>query len=204
MQDKNPATSPFEMVTSPKPKKVNKKTIFIGVGVIIFLILSVVAGVLLVRQQQTIQEKAAASLCPAAAACPVPGQPDTLKSCDPGNADGTPEVSSCSNVDLVGTISACGTQQFCCPSLGASWTTDLTLCQATPSPTATANAAASASASGATASASATPTATATASATPLVQTTPRAIPVTGTDWPTVLGAGVGVTAIIGAILLAL
>jgi hypothetical protein len=45
---------------------------------------------------------------------------------------------------------------------------------------------------------------TSTPSATPKVQTTPRAIPVTGTDWPTTVGIGVGAAAIIGAILLAL
>jgi hypothetical protein len=45
---------------------------------------------------------------------------------------------------------------------------------------------------------------TATASATPKVQTSPLPIPVSGTSWPTIVGAGMGVLIIIGSILLAL
>ncbi|KKT53691.1 MAG: hypothetical protein UW47_C0021G0013, partial [Candidatus Woesebacteria bacterium GW2011_GWA1_44_23] len=33
---------------------------------------------------------------------------------------------------------------------------------------------------------------------------TPREIPVSGIDWPSILGIGIGVVAIIGAMLLAL
>jgi len=196
-QSENSASSsPFEMVTSKKSGKGGRKGIVIAIVIAVFLILSVVAGVLLVRQQQNIQEKAAADLCPGAGACPVSGQPDLLRNCNPGNTDGTPQEYSCSNIGNVGVISTCGTQSFCCPSLGASWTTDLTLCAvATPSPTAMATATPLATA-------SATPTAT--ASATPEVSATPRAIPVTGTDWPTILGVGVGAAAIIGAVLLAI
>jgi len=196
MPNQNPPISPFETVTNKKSGKGNKSIIIITICIVIFLMLGVVAGVLLVRQQQTIQEKASGSICPAAEACPVSGQPDLLRNCNPPNADGSPQELSCSNIGNVGQISSCGTQQFCCASLGASWTTDLALCT-TPSPTPTATATAIATA-------SATPTATATASATPIVQTTPRVIPVTGTDWPTILGAGLGGAAIIGAIFLAL
>ncbi|MGA3292234.1 MAG: hypothetical protein ABSC49_03775 [Candidatus Microgenomates bacterium] len=191
-------TPPFEMVTGKKPRKVGKTGIIIGVVVTLFLALSVAAGVLLVKQQQNIQEKAAANLCPGAEACPVAGQTTLLMSCASPNADGTPEQISCSSIANVGTIATCGSQQYCCPTQNSSWTTDLTLCSTatvTPSPTLTP-----------TASASATPTATATASAsaTPYVQTTPRPIPVTGTGWPTIVGAGVGVVVIVGAILIAL
>lgn len=51
------ADSPFNIVTSSKPKK-GSKGLIVAVIVVVFLILSVVAGVLLVRQRQNIQEKA--------------------------------------------------------------------------------------------------------------------------------------------------
>lgn len=198
MPNQNPVVSPFETVTIKKSGKNGTRTIMITIVIVVFLILGVVAGVLLVRQQQNISEKAQVSLCPAAAACPVSGQPDLLRNC----ISGTPEEVSCSNIGNVGQISACGNLSFCCPSLGASWTTDLTLCTvATASPTPTATAFATATP---IATASATPTSTASASGTPRALATPRAIPVSGTDWPTVLGVGIGAFAIIGAILLAI
>lgn len=55
--------SPFEIVTPGKSKKSGGKGIIIAVAVVIFLILSVIAGVLLVRQRQSIQEKAAGETC---------------------------------------------------------------------------------------------------------------------------------------------
>jgi hypothetical protein len=51
------ADSPFNIVTSSKPKK-GSKGIIVAVIVVAFLIISVIAGVLLVRQRQNIQEKA--------------------------------------------------------------------------------------------------------------------------------------------------
>ena len=202
MPDQNPAVSPFETITSKKSGRGGKKGIVIAIVIAVFLILGVVAGVLLVQQQQNIKEKAAENLCPAAEACPLAGQQDILRDCSPGNADGSPQEYKCSNIGNVGQIYACGAGRFCCPSLGALWTTDLTSCTAaSPSPTATAEATVSP-----TASASATPTSTATASATPKLKvlSTPREVPVTGTDWPTILGVGLGGAAIIGAILLAI
>jgi hypothetical protein len=214
MPNQNPAVSPFETVTNKKSGKNSKRAIVITICVVVFLILGVVAGVLLVRQQQNIQEKASGSLCPAAAACPVSGQPDLLRNCNTANEDGTPQEVSCSNIGNVGQISACGTLSFCCPSLGASWTTDLTLCAtplstptATPTLTPTLNpmftpTPVGAGSGASMASESATPTAS--ASATPVALATPREIPVTGIDWPTILGVGIGAAAIIGAILLAI
>jgi hypothetical protein len=192
MPNPNPAVSPFETITSKKSGKIGTSTIVITIGIVLFLILGVVAGVLLVRQQQNISEKASGSTCPAAGACPVSGQPDLLRSCNASNVEGSPQEISCSNVGNVGQKATCGAITFCCPSLGASWTTDLSLCS-TPSPTPTVTPLA-------TATASATPTAT--ASATP--QATPMNIPVTGASWPTILGVGIGAAAIIGAILLAI
>ena len=214
MPENVPAGSPFEIVTSNKSKKIGTRSIIIVICIVVFLILGIVAGVVLVQQQQNISKKAQANLCPGAAACPVLGQPTLLRNCNPGNSDGTPQEISCSNIGNVGQMSTCGAQSFCCPSLGASWTTDLTLCAvATPTPAVTMTPFATATPSstpiglgsgGLFATASATPTPTASASATPRALATPREIPVTGTDWPTILGVGIGAFAIIGAILLAI
>lgn len=204
MPNPSPTVSPFEVITNKGSKKISTSSLIIAIAIAVFLILGIVAGVLLVRQQQNISEKAAVSTCPAAGACPVSGQPNLLRNCNPGNIDGTPVESSCSNIGMVGVVTTCGTQYFCCPSLGASWTTDVSLCAVvTPTPTATTTATVFAT-STPLATVSASPTATASVSATPRASGTPRPIPVTGTDWPTVLGIGVGAAAIIGAILIAL
>lgn len=190
----------FEVITAGKSGKSGKKGFIITIIVIIFLGLSVVAGVLLVRQQQIFQEKAQVAACPAAEACPVAGQPDLLMSCAQSQAGEAPLEISCSSISNVGVIKSCGTRRFCCPSVGASWTTDVTLCStATAAPTGSPTASPSTTP---TATGSATPRGTATASATP--RATSRAIPVTGTDWPTIAGGVVGVTVIILSILIAL
>ena len=207
--------SGFEAVTTPKSGKGGKQGLIIGALVVVFLAVSVVAGVILVRQQQDIREKASAALvCPAAEACPVAGQTSLLRSCYSASSGDTPQEVSCSTIANVGTTALCGTSKFCCPSLGASWTTDLTLCATpTPTPTMTATPTSSASAtptgtakatstSTATASATARATSTATSSATSSATSAP--IPVTGTNWPTILGAGVGILIIVGTILLVL
>ena len=215
MPENVPVGSPFEIVTSNKSKKISKRSIVIVICIVAFLILGIVAGVVLVQQQQNISEKAAGSTCPGAQACPVSGQPTMLRNCNPANSDGTPQEISCSNIGNVGQMSTCGTQRFCCPSLGASWTTDLTLCAvATPTPTLAATLAPATATPSSTpvglgsgglfATASATPTPTASVSATSRPLATPREIPVTGTGWPTILGVGIGAAAIIAAILLAL
>ncbi len=223
------AGEPFEVITSTKSKKIGKKGIIVAIVVFLFLTLSVVLGVILVRQQQNIQEKAAQNLCPGAEACPVAGQPDLLMSCTPANADGTANQVSCSNVGSVGKTVSCGSQTFCCPSLGAAWTVDLSLCTASPFPSPTGSSTAFfAGTQSSLTSTSPTPTAVATsspsvvtptptseatssalalistASATPSIQTTPLPIPVTGTDWPTIAGAAVGIGVIIASILIAL
>lgn len=124
-----PQTSPFEIATPGKSKKAGKMGIIVGVSIVIFLILSVVAGVLLVRQRQNVSEKA--SSC--SEACPVSGQPNLLKSCHPVDEDGTAKESLCNSA---GRVETCGVSytKYCCPSAGGSWTTNMTAC-ATPTPT---------------------------------------------------------------------
>ncbi len=197
--------SPFEIVTSSKTKKGNKGLV-VGILIVVFLILSVVAGVLLVRQNQEVREKAAANECPAAEACPYGQDPTLLRNCTPPEADNSPSESVCSTA---GRIESCGGVQYCCPSPGAAWTPNLSLC---PTATATATATASPEATiealveQATAepTESPTPTGTAVATLAPVGTSTPLAIPVTGTSWPTILGAGVGILVIIASILIAL
>lgn len=53
------ADSPFEIVTTKKSGKVAPKKIVIGLVVLVFLVLGVLAGAFLVRQQQDIREEAA-------------------------------------------------------------------------------------------------------------------------------------------------
>lgn len=255
-QDKSAQSSPFEIITPGKSKKVGKTGIIIGITIVVFLVLSVVAGVLLVRQQQNIQEKAAITLCPGIEACPVPGQPNLLKSCHPVETDGSATESLC---DRVGRVETCGVAntQYCCPKVGGSWTTNMSACAASPTPTATASPTPTPTPTG-TSTATPTPTATATGSlsscngtcgsntncqsgfycysghcrnplcasdsacscasatitptptattapvGTQSAQTTSLPIPVTGTDWPTYAGVGMGIMAILVSILLAL
>jgi hypothetical protein len=128
-QDKTAQQSPFEITTSGKSKKMGKTGIIVSVSIVVFLILSIVAGVLLVRQQQNVQEKAAAT-------CSEQCSGTLLKSCHPSDSDGTANESLC---NLAGRVETCGpaTTKYCCPSAGGVWTTDMTAC-ATPTPTATA------------------------------------------------------------------
>ena len=209
----------------------------------------------MVRQQQNISEKAQEALCPAAEACPVSGQPDLLRNCSSVNEGDSPQEVSCSNIGNVGQTAQCGTLSFCCPSLGASWTTDIMLCMTptptpvptptpTPTPTETPSATPTPIATGSpTPIASGTPNScggtcgsnancgsglycytslglcrnascptdadcvcpgTSTSSPTPQALATPREMPVSGTDWPTIFGMGIGAAAIIGALLLAI
>lgn len=217
--------SNFNVVTSGKSDKSGKKALIIGAIIVIFLAISIPAGVYLVKQQQDIKEKAQEALvCPAAEACPVAGDPTLLKSCYSVVTGGDPVGYSCSTIANVGTTVTCGSTQYCCPSLGASWTTNLNLCAvatSSPTPTATATATATASAtpeatstasaspkatstSKASATATSTSTATATSKTTSTSTATAAPIPVTGVNWPTLTGTAVGILVIVGSILLAL
>jgi hypothetical protein len=174
-------SSPFEIVTPGKSKKVGKVGIIVGVTIVVFLTLSIVAGVLLVKQQQNVSEKAAGvDITPTATPTLTPTATPTL------TPTPTPTASGNSCNGTCGSNSNCESglycySGFCRNPLCAS---DATCGCSSASPTATA---------------SATPTIT------PIgTQTTPRPIPVSGTDWPTVLGAGVGVGAIIISLLLAI
>lgn len=200
--------SNFNVVTTGRSAKGDKKSLIIGAIVVAVLAVSIPAGVFLVKQQQDIKEKAQEALvCPAVEACPVAGQSTLLRSCYSVLSGQSPDEVSCSAISNVGSVVTCGTTKFCCPSLGASWTTNVDLCTAltptstgqtsinavTPTPTDSATP---------TATASATPTAT--SSATPTATASAMPVPVSGVSWPTIFGMGVGILVILGSILLAL
>lgn len=191
--------SNYSVITTTNPSRKSKKGLIIGGIIVLIIAISIPVGVYLVGQRQNIDKKAAADLvCPGAEACPVTGSPALLRSCYSIADGGAPREISCSMVANVGEIASCGSIQFCCPSLGASWTKDITLCSSpSPSPTMTATPTASASASpivSPTATSSARPSASASASLAP--------VPVTGTNWPTIAGLGLGILVIVGSILL--
>lgn len=207
--------SNFNVITPVKSGKKSKTGLIVGAIIVLFLAVSIPAGVYLVKQQQSIKEKAQSALqCPAAEACPVAGEPALLKSCYSATTGDAPQEISCSTIANVKTTALCGGKTYCCPSLGAAWTTDVSLC-ASPVPTATATTSptdlptptgtglgTALPTSTATASATATATAASDSESTGSAIKTSVPIPVTGTNWPTVVGAGIGILVIIGSILL--
>lgn len=190
------------------------------VGIVV-LALGVIAGIILVKQQQNIEEKAACT-----AACP--NSAGQLVNCY-DTADTNGDVSVCNQM---GRVEICGqnasnARQYCCPAAGGTWTTDLTKCNVSPTSTATATAVATVTptstssnqatmtatpTSKATVTATSTSKATVTATATSKSTATAKAsssgtavpVPVTGVEWPTMLGAGFGIIMILASMALAL
>lgn len=177
--DKPNQASPFEIVTPGKSKKVGKAGIIVGVVVVVFLTLSIVAGVLLVKQQQNVSEKAAGlDITPT----PTPTLAPTATPTVTPTPTPTPSGNSCNGV--CGSNANCESGLYCYSGF----------CR---NPLCASDATCGCS--------SATGSPTATASATPVgTQTSPLPIPVSGTNWPTVLGVGVGAAAIIVSLLLAI
>lgn len=192
-ENTNPNSSPFDIVTSSKSKK-GKKGIFVAVIIVVFLLLSVVAGVLLVRQSQNIQEKADTA---GSASCASGYTSTHLHECK----------SSCTNENNNGdpwywiNATTGGNCQNGPNNEPRRWC-DLDECEllSTPVPSASPTLSPSPTVLP-TASASGTPK-SATSSST--LRTTPRPIPTTGVDWPTAAGVIVGIGAIVISILLAL
>ncbi|EKE05081.1 MAG: hypothetical protein ACD_19C00426G0103 [uncultured bacterium] len=118
-----------------KPKgKTNWKIVGAIVGIVV-LAFGVIAGIILVRQQQDIREKAGVTYgrCDEAGAEACPGTDGILRNCHPPESDNTPALSSC---DTAGRIEFCGTRNYCCPVAGGTWTADMSACAvATATPT---------------------------------------------------------------------
>lgn len=114
-------------LSSNKSKgKTNWKILGAIIGIVV-LALGVIAGIILVRQQQNIQEKAA-ECSSGGTQCPSTSDPTLLRDCSTGEV--YPNDSVC---DRAGKVEVCGTnssnaRQFCCPSAGGNWTTNLSSC----------------------------------------------------------------------------
>lgn len=121
-----------------KPKsKISWKVVGAIIGVVV-LAIGVYAGILLVKQQQNISEKASELMCTDPQAEQCPGTDGVLRNCHPPEAGGGPTESVC---NLAGRAEFCGTRCFVCPSAGGIWTpTDMSKCQTAPTATATATA----------------------------------------------------------------
>lgn len=160
-----------------KNTKMDWKIISAIVGIVV-LALGVVAGIMLVRQQQDIRERAAVPVCPADEQCPVIKDPTHLRTCAYMEADQSPDEQVCGqNSGRFNTLSLCGGKVWCCPPNGGYWVNNPAKCPGatlqTPTPLSTPTA---------TPTRTATPTATATATATATI--TPTATP-TRTATPT-------------------
>jgi len=109
-----------------KGGKSNWKIIGAIIGIVV-LALGIIAGILLVRQQQDIREKAQIVSCtdPTVEQCPVAGSPNILRNCHPPEANNSPVESLCNEE---GKVSFCGAKNYCCPSSSGSWTTDMSAC----------------------------------------------------------------------------
>lgn len=210
-------------LSNPKSNsKTNWKVISAIVGIIV-LALGVIAGIILVRQNQDVREQAAC-----VAQCP--GDDNVLMSChDPAESSGGDTLDSICNSAIIGRIEVCGqtastAKEYCCTTNG--WKTNLTLCssaQSTATATATSTSTATATAtstststsmSTSTATSTAKSTATATSKATSTAKSTPAAtlagtatpfpVPETGAEWPTIIGAGLGIVMLVISLGLAL
>jgi hypothetical protein len=118
-----------------KPKSnLNWKVVGAIIGVIV-LAVGVFAGILLVKQQQNISEKASELMCTDPAAEQCPGTDGILRNCHPPENSGGPTESAC---DAANRTEFCGTRCFVCPSAGGTWTpTELSKCAVAPTPTST-------------------------------------------------------------------
>lgn len=144
--------------------KKDSKVIGAIIGVIV-LVLGVIAGIFLVKQQQDIREKADELMCTNPSAEQCPGADGILRNCHPPESGGGPTESVC---NVANRVEFCGSKCFGCPEPGGEWQeVDRSLCGPTATPiataTATATAIATATATATTGTRTATPTVTATA-----------------------------------------
>lgn len=113
-------------LSSKKSSGTNWKVISAIIGIIV-LSIGVIAGILLVRQNQNIEEKAL-ECNQGGFACPDPSNSSLLRDCSTGET--FPNDTLC---NVAGKIEICGqtvssARQYCCPSAGGAWTADLTAC----------------------------------------------------------------------------
>lgn len=106
--------------------KTNWKIMGAIVGIIV-LSVGVIAGIFLVRQQQDIREQAGGNCENPASIVQCPRSDGALVSCNPPDQNGNAQISLC---DRVGRTEVCGGVNYCCPSVGGAWTTNMTACAA--------------------------------------------------------------------------
>ncbi len=158
-----------EPVGLPSPKKeIEQKKFKIAAIVLGVLILGVALTLFFVRSSQDVRKSAGSCT----EQCP--GNDGVLRNCTPPEADGSSADSMCA---WAGRIEFCGGRQYCCPSPGGTWTTNMTAC-ATPTPTLTATPSATLTPSvTATPSATLTPSISPSLTATPSTTTSPTRVP---------------------------
>jgi hypothetical protein len=113
-------------LSSKKSGGTNWKVISAIIGIVV-LSIGVIAGILLVRQNQNIEEKAL-ECNQGGFACPDPSNSSLLRDCSTGET--FPNDTLC---NAAGKIEICGqtvssARQYCCPSAGGAWTADLSAC----------------------------------------------------------------------------
>jgi len=146
-----PEASDLPPIISPPAKKFRGKKMVATILGVLLLVGSLGAGIILVKQQQDIREKAEGitetincitnpgdkGCCPQAEACPYQKDKNLLRNCHPPEGDGTPQDSLCNEA---GRREQCGPGRpwFCCPKANGEWTKDMSKCP-TPTPTPTAS-----------------------------------------------------------------
>lgn len=125
-------------LSSNKSKgKTNWKIIGAIIGIIV-LAIGVVAGIILVKQQQNISEKASELMCTNPLAEQCPGVDGVLRNCHPPENSGGPTESRC---DTANRVEFCGSKCFACPAVNGEWReVNISLCGPTATPTSVATA----------------------------------------------------------------
>lgn len=115
-------------LSSKKAGGTNWKVISAIIGIVV-LSIGVIAGIFLVRQQQDIREKASGNCTDPKSIVQCPAPNGNLYSCDPPDSNNNAQISQC---NVAGRVELCGVdgniKEYCCPSAGGAWTTDMTAC----------------------------------------------------------------------------
>ena len=116
-QSVSPATPelPQEIAKLPSEKELKKKKTYkIAAIVLAILIIGVIAASFFMKSSQ--EPRKAATGCTEQ----CPGNDGVLRNCHPPESDGSSADSTCA---WAGRVEPCGSQTFCCPSAGGTWTT---------------------------------------------------------------------------------
>ena len=112
------------LAQSKNKGKTNWKIVSAIIGIVV-LSIGVIAGIVLVRQQQDIREQAAGNCDNPGSIVQCPRSDGALVSCNPPDSNGNAQISKCT---YAGRVEVCGGKSYCCPSANGSWTEDMTSC----------------------------------------------------------------------------